>query len=447
MGDGPRHTVDEMLCDSERGLLSLPPELIAAVLAHVGDRDFCRCLQASTLFWPSSADTTVETRKRRWRGCVNAPDFCATGNTEALALLMERGAPFDEGQCVVNAIVHGHADRVLDILRRGGVIDNVAETRNKWLQDVCYEAARLDRVDILVSEWRPHMLTGTIFDGAIKGDSLAAFQWACEKRGSVPTIHDIADVVVAGATSILRHYRRTLLDERVSWPLIACMAASRSVDIDVVFLCMGDAPSLASQEEICARLCGRATVRDIDLFYVRFPDAFGDACLLAAAWSKNLDVARWLCQRFPDWNDRFVEQLVRADPINAMFRSTPDLAAEAKWFYDVGLVADVPKLAHVAARCGKVDILLHVIRATSPTLAAGAKAYDQDDMQQRHPETGAASARIRAAAVAGALARFLDTGDPMMHDSLVEWGVTAPCLGRIRMASFRAHASFSRTHT
>lgn len=449
MGNEPQHDVDEMLCDSERGLSSLPPELVAMILAHVGDRDFCRCLQAGTLFWPAPADTTVETRKRRWRGCVDAPDFCATGNTEALALLMERGAPFDEGRCVVNAIVHGHADRILDILRRGGVIDSVAKARDKWRQGVCHEAARLGHVDVLSAEWQAHMPIDSIFAGAIRGDSLAAFQWACEKRGSVPTIHDIADVVIAGATNILRHCRHVPLDGRVSWPLMAHTAASESVDIEVVFLCMGDTPSLASQKEICACLCGRATARDLDLFYARFPDAFGDACLLTAARSKNLDAARWLYQRFPDWNDHFVERLVCLEPVNVMFSRPIDFSADVKWLYDVGLVADAARLARVVAERGKVDILLHIIRSVLPSLGASSdeNTTEQGDDRQQCPETSAASGRIRAAAVAGALARFLVTGDPRVHDLLVERGVTAPCLDRIRTASFRAHASFSRNHT
>ncbi|AVK77399.1 hypothetical protein pmac_cds_711 [Pandoravirus macleodensis] len=425
------------------GLLALPPELIAMVLAHVGDRDFCRCLQASALFWPSPLDTTVELRKRRWCGCVDAHDFCATGNTEALALLMERGAPFDKGRCVVNAIIHGHGHRVLDLLCRGGVIDSAVNARDKWRQDVCRKAARLGRLDILVGEWQPHMCTHPIFTGAIQGDSLAAFQWACVARGFGPSAYDIGLMVTSGAVNILRHYRHVPMDDHISWAFMAHTAIIESADIEMVFLCMGDTPSIRAQKEICARLCGRATVRDLDLFYARFPNAFGNSCLLAAAQSRNLDAARWLCQRFPDWNNHFVERLVCLEPVNVMHRQPSEFSGSIKWLCDVALVADVPRLAYVAAERGKTDILVHVVYTALPStdVPLDENASEQVDRQRRYNET---TGKVLSAAVSGALTRFLATGDSTVHDLLVQAGVTAPCLDRIRLGSFRASASFSR---
>lgn len=440
-----QHAVDEMLSDPAVGLSSLPPELIATILGHVGDRDFCRCLQASALFWPSPSDATVESRKKRWHGCVEAPDFCATGNTEALALLMERGAPFDEGRCVVNAIVHGHGDRVLDLLCRGGIVDDATNARDKWRQDIWREAARLGRVDILASEWQPHMPTHSIFAGAIQGDSLAAFQWACATRGSGPTARDIVDVATSGAINILRYYRHVPLDDHVSWAFMARAAANNAVNIEVAFLCMGDAPSITVQRNICALICHRALAHGLDLFYARFPDAFTDSCLFAAAQSRNLDAARWLCLLFPNWNDQFVEDLVCLEPANAMHRKAADFSAEMiKWLCDVGLVVNMPRLAYIAAERGRANILVHIIRAALPPPmhpSPDENASDRVGERRQHDE---ATGKVLSAAVAGALARFLAAGDSAVHDLLVQEGVTAPCLDRIRLGSFRASASFSR---
>nr|UDO47160.1 hypothetical protein [Pandoravirus massiliensis] len=443
----PEHDFDEAPGHCEQGLLSLPPELISAILEFVGDRDFCRCQQAGALFWPPHGDTTVDLRKARWRGRVEAHDFCATGNTEALALLMQRSAPFDAGRCVVNAIVHGHGDHVLKLLYRAGVINDITDARNTWRQDICREAARLGRVDVLSAEWQPHVPMDTILNGAIDGDSLEAFHWVCATRGSGPSSRDIADVATSGAVAILRHYRHMPLD--CGWDSIAEKVSYGPAGIEVVLLCMGDAPSIGLQRTVCIFICHHALAGDLDLFYERFPDAFGYFCLIMAAQSKNLDAARWLCQRFPAWNDPLVESLVRLGPINQGPFEHIDFSLGAKWLYDAGLVADVPRMARVAAEHAiVVHILVHIIDTTLPTMdvSPSGSLREDADAQLQCAEARARANKVRSAAVAGALARFLATGDSAVHDLLVQRGITAPCLDRIRMASFRASLSFARNH-
>ncbi|AJF97075.1 hypothetical protein TW95_gp0341 [Pandoravirus inopinatum] len=361
MKGSPRDGADA--ANPEIGLACLPPELIGMILGYVGDCDFCRCCQASALFWVPPTDAAIETRKRRWRGCREPHDFCATGNTEALALLSDRGVTFDVRLCVVNAIAHGHGKRILALLRCIGLVASgtVADGGicDEWRQKACSVAARNGRTDILTAEWHPRLGSDCIIDSAIQGDSLAVFQWACEASGISPRAADVWSALRNGAVTILAHCRRVLID-RAWWVHIAETAAHWSFGIEAVLLCMGDDAPPHAQSDICYALCGSAPLCDVETFYGRFPDAFNEWCLSAAVDAKRMDVARWLCERFPTLGDRLADRLVGLPPIDRMFAVPHDCGASVKWLYGTDLIGDVPQLVRIAAERGATGLAAYI---------------------------------------------------------------------------------------
>ncbi|AVK75368.1 hypothetical protein pqer_cds_946 [Pandoravirus quercus] len=351
----------------EVGIACLPPELIGMILGYVGDCDFCRCCQASALFWVPPTDAAIETRKRRWRGCREPHDFCATGNVEALVLLWDRAVAFDVHMCVVNAIAHKYGNCVLGLLRRIGLVTSSDSNSicDEWRQEACYEASRNGRIDVLAAAWHPRLGPDCITDGAIRGDSLAAFQWACEARGIPPQRDDVYDILKSGAMTILAHCRRMHIDH-VSWASMAEAAAHESLGLETVLLCMDDDTPSRSRYRIGYLLCGSAPLCDIETFYRRFPDAIGIGCLFEAADARRVDVAHWLCERFPTLADRLADDLVGAPPSNGMFAVHRDDMALVKWLYDDDLVGDVPQLARIAAERGQTQLMAHIIDRELP---------------------------------------------------------------------------------
>ncbi|AGO83056.1 hypothetical protein pdul_cds_843 [Pandoravirus dulcis] len=408
--------------EAESGLACLPVELVAAILDHVGDRDFCHCLQAGALFWAASSDAAVEVRKRRWRGCREPHDFCATGNIEAIALLWDRQAAFDARLCVANAIAHGHADRVLDLLGRIGLVDrdNVPDA---WRQDACREAAKNGRIDVLAVEWHTHLGSDCVIEGAIQGDHLAAFLWACEACGAPPQRLDICHVLDGGAMTILAHCRRACPNIALWTALAMEAAADETMSLDAVFVCMGDDTPRHARSRVCDAICRHASLCDIEIFYMRFPDLFnGWPCLAAAADEKNLDVARWLCDRFPDWSDHLADQLVGLEPINRIHALPIELGVRVEWLYDMGLVGNVPRLARIAAERGALGLLARIV---DRELLSTASPFDEIAMERSGRAQDRSPAEIKSAVVTGALARLFSAGDGTVFDWLEQRGLCA----------------------
>lgn len=96
---------------------TLPPELVAAITAHLGDRDLCRARAAHRCFRVDS-DEALAKRADRWRGDKTPERFCAVGLVEALEILHARGVPMGP-ECARAAASAGHVD-VLTFLRRVG---------------------------------------------------------------------------------------------------------------------------------------------------------------------------------------------------------------------------------------------------------------------------------------------------------------------------------------
>ncbi|BCU02790.1 ankyrin repeat domain containing protein [Pandoravirus japonicus] len=102
---------------SDGGIDTLPVEVVAAVTAHLGDRDLCRARAAHRCFRVDS-DETLTKRADRWRGDKTPERFCSVGLVEALETLHARGVPMGS-ECARAAASAGHVD-VLAFLRRVG---------------------------------------------------------------------------------------------------------------------------------------------------------------------------------------------------------------------------------------------------------------------------------------------------------------------------------------
>ncbi|AGO83003.1 Ankyrin repeat domain containing protein [Pandoravirus dulcis] len=102
---------------SDGGIDTLPVEAVAAVTAHLGDRDLCRARAAHRCFRVDS-DETLAKRANRWRGDKTPERFCAVGLIEALEILHARGVPMGP-ECARAAASAGHVD-VLTFLHRAG---------------------------------------------------------------------------------------------------------------------------------------------------------------------------------------------------------------------------------------------------------------------------------------------------------------------------------------
>nr|UMO78440.1 Ankyrin repeat domain containing protein [Pandoravirus belohorizontensis] len=102
---------------SDGGIDTLPVEVVAAVTAHLGDRDLCRARAAHRCFRVDS-DETLAKRADRWRGDKTPERFCAVGLVEALEILHARGVPMGP-ECARAAASAGHVG-VLAFLRRVG---------------------------------------------------------------------------------------------------------------------------------------------------------------------------------------------------------------------------------------------------------------------------------------------------------------------------------------
>ncbi|QBZ81495.1 ankyrin repeat domain containing protein [Pandoravirus celtis] len=104
---------------------TLPPEVIAAITAHLGDRDLCRARAAHRCFRADS-DEAMAKRADRWRGDKTPEHFCAVGLVEALEILHSRGVAMGPA-CAKAAASAGHVD-VLAFLRRVGTPFDILET-------------------------------------------------------------------------------------------------------------------------------------------------------------------------------------------------------------------------------------------------------------------------------------------------------------------------------
>ncbi|AGO85062.1 Ankyrin repeat domain containing protein [Pandoravirus salinus] len=107
------------------GIDMLPPEVMAAITAHLGDRDFCRARVAHRCFRADS-DEAVDRRANRWRGDKTPEHFCAVGLVEALEVLHTRRVVMGPA-CAKAAASGGHVN-VLAFLRRVGTSFDAMET-------------------------------------------------------------------------------------------------------------------------------------------------------------------------------------------------------------------------------------------------------------------------------------------------------------------------------
>ncbi|AGO85332.1 hypothetical protein psal_cds_1106 [Pandoravirus salinus] len=388
------------------GIECLPCESIATILDGVGDRDYCHCLQASALFWGASSDAAVEARKRRWSGCREPHDFCATGNVEALSALSSRGQAFDVRLCVVNALAHGHGDVVLDFLQDDGRIgDDNSTIDGEWHQEACREAAKNGRLDVLATLWDHQLGADTVVDGAVRGDRLDVFLWACEVRGFPPARRDLHEAIFHDAVAILTHCRRSMTIPQAEWSHMATSMAGHPCRIDVLFVLMGESAPVQVRKKICSLMCGRAPLRDIKALYTRFPDAFDEWCLFSAAAAGDLEVARWLCDRNPQWVDDLISVYVGlVRPHAKGYFADPHVGVDR--LYRAGLIGDVTGLVGMAAARGAVDLMARVIdnecrKHFSTDVPADAPAEPLSRGHYRH-----LPADILSAAATGALARL-----------------------------------------
>lgn len=412
------------------GLGGLPRELIAAILDGVGDRDYCHCLQAGAVFWGASSDAAVETRKRRWRGCREPHDFCATGNVEALALLSARDRAFDVRLCVVNGLAHGHGDVVLDFLQDAGRVgDDNSTIDGEWHQDACREAAKHGRLDVLATLWYCRPLgADTIIDGAAQGDRLDVFLWACEARGFPPARRDVREAITHGAVAILTHCRRSVPIPQAEWSQMASAMAGHPCRIDALLLLMGDDTPRQTQKNICSAMCSHAPLQDIKTLYSRFPDAFGKWCLVDAVRACDIEVARWLCARHPEWVNQVVSLHVGLGRPDAMMFIAGHPHGVVERLYHAGLIADVPGLVRIAAARGALALLALVIDAECRKhLSLDSPADDVRWLSRDHHSH--LPADIISAATMGALARLSSAAnDRGPYDWLDERGLVQAVL-------------------
>ncbi|QBZ81494.1 ankyrin repeat domain containing protein [Pandoravirus celtis] len=173
---------------------TLPAELVALVLAHLGDRDFCRARAAHRCFHVDSP-TGVAKRLAPWRGCTTPEAFCAVGLIEALKVLAERRVPMGS-DCIWTAVEHGHLG-VLRFLVDSGVSLKVPPRRRMRrigrvpaahvpgapteqcgdLIAVAAAAGRLDMMLWLEANGAPLIPGPAAIDGVARGGHVDVLSW------------------------------------------------------------------------------------------------------------------------------------------------------------------------------------------------------------------------------------------------------------------------------
>lgn len=94
-------------------IAALPPEILAMILARLGDHDFAACLFAARVFHLDDP-AAYEARAKRWRGCATPADFCRVGNVDALDGMWDRGDL--DHQDVLELVPHAVAADQADVL-------------------------------------------------------------------------------------------------------------------------------------------------------------------------------------------------------------------------------------------------------------------------------------------------------------------------------------------
>ncbi|AGO85158.1 hypothetical protein psal_cds_992 [Pandoravirus salinus] len=276
-------------------VVDLPPEMMALVLTHLDDRDFCAARAAHRSFRVDTADE-IEVRAAKWRGCRTLADFGERGNAEAVRLLLARGTlpPRDVRACCGTASFGAHLDVVRALARHVAFDAKCAS----------YDAARGGHVHILEHARRDQWLDCQhALAGAIRGDSVAAFVWVCDVGGISPSVNNICAALSNGSDDVLAH----CLASGIGGPVFRGQLAVSAVDrfgwtvrplIKTLALLLDD-PTLSEGQwtQVVDSVCRSNNTDAAEIVYRAWPQLFGSDAMSAAISAGANSMLQWLCNK------------------------------------------------------------------------------------------------------------------------------------------------------
>lgn len=203
----------------DNGINMLPPELVAAITAHLGDRDLCRAREAHRCFHADSNEAIAK-RAERWRGGRTPEHFCAVGLVEALEVLHDRGVAMGS-ECAKAAASAGHIN-VLAFLRQVGTPFDVLETLDITslftalrgeIRCVGFTPAAGEIVGRIIMALafgsspdaeRVGRRTMSLVDMAARNGHLSAMVWLVRSGGVMPTTMAMDCAAARGHIEVLR---------------------------------------------------------------------------------------------------------------------------------------------------------------------------------------------------------------------------------------------------
>ncbi|AVK76394.1 Ankyrin repeat domain containing protein [Pandoravirus neocaledonia] len=303
-------------------VVDLPPEMMTLVLAHLDDRDFCAARAAHRSFRVDTADE-IESRATKWRGCRTLADFGGRGNAEAVCLLLALGTlpPRDVRACCGTASFGGHLD-VVRVLVRHVAFDAKCAS---------YDAARGGHVHILEYARRDQWLDcQSAVAGAIRGDSVAAFVWACGVGGISPSVNSICAALGDGSDDVLAHCLASGIGGPVFRGQLAVGAAGRFRGIIRPFvktltLLLDDSTlSEAQWAQVVDSVCRSSNTDAAEIVYRAWPQLFGSDAMTAAISAGESWMLQWLCNK----GVRACSREALADAVSSGHDDTVRLACE-----------------------------------------------------------------------------------------------------------------------
>ncbi|WBR14865.1 Ankyrin repeat protein [Pandoravirus kuranda] len=201
------------------GIGALPPELVVAITAHLGDRDLCRARAAHRCFRADSHEVMAR-RAERWSGERTPERFCSVGLVEALEILCARGVTMG-AECAKAAALAGHVD-VLAFLHRLGTPFDALETLNIESLFMAFAGepkrgrlttATLDIVSRVVATMafgpsldmtQPSHCAMSLVDMAARNGHLDAVVWLVRIGGAAPTTMAMDCAAARGHINVLR---------------------------------------------------------------------------------------------------------------------------------------------------------------------------------------------------------------------------------------------------